>query len=67
MQGRVGHQSCAIGIDLGTISVKAIAFDVSMHEISSAAQPIESRHDDAGGRIHQYLHYLPNIFLSIRE
>jgi gluconokinase len=44
----MAHQSCTIGIDLGTSSVKAIAFDANMHEISSAAQSIESRHDDAG-------------------
>src|SRR5438874_8601534 len=42
------HQSCTIGIDLGTSSVKAIAFDANVHEISSAAEKIESRHDDAG-------------------
>ncbi len=39
---------CTIGIDLGTSSVKAIAFDATMHEISSAAQNVESRHDDEG-------------------
>jgi gluconokinase len=44
----MAHQSCTIGIDLGTTSVKAIAFDANMNEISSAAQNIESRHDDAG-------------------
>ena len=50
MQGRVGHQSCAIGTDLGTSNVEAIALDASMHEMSSAAQHIESRHDDAGAK-----------------
>jgi ribulose kinase len=43
----MAYQSCAIGTDLGTTSVEAIAFDASMHEMSSAAQHLESRHDDA--------------------
>ncbi|MGZ3599839.1 MAG: FGGY family carbohydrate kinase, partial [Ktedonobacterales bacterium] len=37
---RMHAQSCTIGIDLGTTSVKAVAFDRDGHEIASASQPI---------------------------
>lgn len=33
-------ESCTIGVDLGTTSVKAVAFDRDGHEIASASQPV---------------------------
>jgi gluconokinase len=42
------HTGCTIGIDIGTSSVKAIAFDAKMQEIAHAAEKVESWHDDAG-------------------
>lgn len=39
---------CTIGIDIGTSSVKAIAFDPHMREIAHAAEEVKSHHDDAG-------------------
>jgi len=44
----MGYLSCTIGVDIGTTSVKAIAFDAHLQEITSAAEKVESRHDDAG-------------------
>ncbi|MGZ3582237.1 MAG: gluconokinase [Ktedonobacterales bacterium] len=40
-------QSCTIGVDLGTTSAKAVAFDRDSHEIVSASQPIAliNRHE----------------------
>ena len=39
---------CTIGIDIGTSSVKAIAFDAHMQEIARAAEEVKSHHNDAG-------------------
>ncbi|HBE29753.1 MAG TPA: sugar kinase [Ktedonobacter sp.] len=39
---------CTIGSDIGTSSVKAIAFDANMQEIAHAAEKVESWHDDTG-------------------
>jgi glycerol kinase len=36
------------GIDIGTSSVKAIAFDAMMQALAHAAEQVESWHDDAG-------------------
>jgi sugar (pentulose or hexulose) kinase len=44
----MAHLGCTIGIDIGTSSVKAIAFDANMQEIAHAAEKVESWHDDAG-------------------
>jgi len=44
----MAHPGSTIGIDIGTSSVKAIAFDAKMQEIAHAAEKVESRHDDAG-------------------
>ena len=44
----MAHLGCTIGSDIGTSSVKAIAFDASMQEIAQAAERVESWHDDAG-------------------
>jgi gluconokinase len=40
--------SCTIGVDIGTTSVKAIAFDARLQEITSAAEKVESRHSEVG-------------------
>src|SRR5947207_15300270 len=44
----MAHLGCTIGIDIGTSSVKSIAFDANMQEIAHAAEKVESWHDDAG-------------------
>ena len=44
----MAHLDCTIGIDIGTSSVKAIAFDAHMQEIAHAAEEVKSHHDDAG-------------------
>ena len=44
----MAHLDCTIGIDIGTSSVKAIAFDVRMKEITHAAEEVKSHHDDEG-------------------
>jgi len=44
----MAHLDCTIGIDIGTSSVKAIAFDAHMREIAHAAEEVKSHHDDAG-------------------
>ena len=44
----MAHLGCTIGIDIGTSSVKAIAFDAKMQALAHAAEKVESRHDDAG-------------------
>ena len=44
----MAHTGCTIGIDIGTSSVKAIAFDAHMQEIAHAAEEVKSHHDDAG-------------------
>ncbi|HLX58538.1 MAG TPA: gluconokinase [Ktedonobacteraceae bacterium] len=44
----MAHPGCTIGIDIGTSSVKAIAFDADMQAIAHAAEKVESWHDDAG-------------------
>src|ERR1700686_1663684 len=44
----MAHLGCTIGIDIGTSSVKAIAFDANMQEIAHMAEKVESKHDDAG-------------------
>src|SRR5579871_1839816 len=44
----MAHLDCTIGIDIGTSSVKAIAFDPHMREITHAAEEVKSHHDDAG-------------------
>ena len=44
----MAHLDCTIGIDIGTSSVKAIAFDPHMREIAHAAEEVKSHHDDAG-------------------
>src|SRR3984893_10534139 len=47
-QEMMAHLGCTIGIDIGTSSVKAIAFDANMQEIAHMAEKVESKHDDAG-------------------
>lgn len=42
------YLDCTIGIDIGTSSIKAIAFDAHMREIARAAEEVKSHHDDAG-------------------
>ncbi len=44
----MAHLDCTIGIDIGTSSVKAIAFDPHMREIAHAAEEVKSHHDDEG-------------------
>lgn len=44
----MAHLGCTIGIDIGTSSVKAIAFDTHMREIARAAEEVKSYHDDKG-------------------
>ncbi len=44
----MAHIGCTIGIDIGTSSVKAIAFDAHMQEVAHAAEEVQSHHDDAG-------------------
>jgi gluconokinase len=44
----MAYINCTIGIDIGTSSVKAIAFDAHMREIAHAAEEVKSHHDDAG-------------------
>ena len=44
----MAHIGSTIGIDIGTSSVKAIAFDAHMQEIAHAAEEVKSHHDDAG-------------------
>ncbi len=44
----MAYSSCTIGIDIGTSSVKAIAFDAHMQEIARSAEEVKSHHDDAG-------------------
>ena len=44
----MAHLDCTIGIDIGTSSVKAIAFDPHMREIAHAAEEVKSHHNDEG-------------------
>lgn len=44
----MAHLGCTIGIDIGTSSVKAIAFDAKMQALAHAEEQVESWHDDAG-------------------
>ncbi len=44
----MAHLDCTVGIDIGTSSVKAIAFDAHMREIAHAAEDVTSHHDDTG-------------------
>ena len=44
----MAHLGCTIGIDIGTSSVKAIAFDATMRALAHAEEEVESWHDDAG-------------------
>ncbi len=44
----MAHLDCTIGIDIGTSSVKATAFDAHMQEIARASEEVKSHHDDAG-------------------
>src|SRR5579872_4264081 len=44
----MAHSGCTIGIDIGTSSVKAIAFDERIQEIAQAAEEVKSHHDDTG-------------------
>jgi gluconokinase len=44
----MAHLGSTIGIDIGTSSVKAIAFDANMQEIAHAAEKVESWHNDTG-------------------
>jgi gluconokinase len=44
----MAHLGCTIGSDIGTSSVKAIAFDANMQEIAHVAEKVESWHDDTG-------------------
>lgn len=42
------QRSCTIGVDIGTTTVKAVAFDPTGREIARAAEILELRHDEPG-------------------
>jgi gluconokinase len=44
----MSDMSCVVGLDMGTTSVKAVAFDADGHEITRASAAVETQHDDSG-------------------